>query len=105
MPVKQRIQFIDALKGLSILCICLLHFENGIFPKWLNEWIGCFMITAFYFTSGWVFGLKSQNWDYKKTFRKRLYQLGIPYLSFSIIFLIVDLIFIILGHYDIHILG
>lgn len=104
MPINQRLHFIDALKGLSILCICLLHFEEGIFPQWLNVWIGSFMITAFYITSGWVYGLKPQSWNHKNTFKKRLRQLGIPYLAFSIIFIIADVIFIVLGHYDIHIL-
>lgn len=105
MGSQQRLQYIDALKGLSILCICLIHFEDGIFPMWLNNWIAGFMISAFYITSGWVYGLKPQSWNHKKIFKKRLRQLGIPYLSFSIIFLIIDVIFIILGHYNISILG
>lgn len=93
-----RIQYIDALKGVAILCICMLHFEDGVFPHWINVWVGCFMITAFYFTAGWVYALKPQKWDARKTFRKRLKQLGEPYLWFSGLLLGVTAIWIAIGH-------
>lgn len=93
-----RIQYIDALKGVAILCICMLHFEDGVFPHWINVWVGCFMITAFYFTSGWVYALKSQKWDAQKTFKKRLRQLGTPYLWFSGLLLVVTGIWVAIGH-------
>ena len=82
---KQRFEYIDCVKGVAILCITFLHFENGVIPQWLNTWIGMFMITAFYVTSGWVFGLKSKLESPGVLFKKRLRQLGIPYFWFAVL--------------------
>lgn len=41
-----RERYVDMLKGLSILCITLLHYENGVLPKNLNIFIGSFMISC-----------------------------------------------------------
>lgn len=32
----ERLQYIDTAKGLAIVSIILLHFEDGIFPPQLN---------------------------------------------------------------------
>ena len=32
----QRERYIDIVKGLAILCIVLLHYENGLFPTKVN---------------------------------------------------------------------
>ncbi len=97
MP-SQRLKYIDSIKGLCILLICLIHFEKGCFPNWLYAWIGSFMITAFYLTSGWVYALKPQQWSAKNTFRKRLKQLGIPYLWFSALLLAITILWTLIGH-------
>ena len=60
MSSDNRDHTIDTLKGVSIGAIMLLHYEQGIFPDWLNVWIGSFMISAFYFTSGWGQGKKPE---------------------------------------------
>lgn len=102
MPsASSRLRYIDILKGLSILCIALLHFEKGVFPVWLNSWIGNFMISAFYFSTGWIAGIKKQQISVKELFLKRLNSLGKPYLYFSLLILAFDLIWMILGYYDI----
>ena len=101
----ERLNYIDNLKGLSILCITLLHFEAGIFPGWLNSWIGNFMITAFYFTSGWIAGINRKEMGVKELFCKRLQTLGKPYLYFSILILAFDILFMLLGLYDLNFLG
>ena len=99
-----RLKYIDILKGLSILCITLLHFEDGIFPSWLNAWIGNFMISAFYFTSGWIAGINKKKISVKQLFYKRLQSLGKPYLYFSLLILGFDILWMLLGHYDIYFL-
>jgi hypothetical protein len=43
---ENRIDAIDWMKGLCIICITLLHIENGIFPNKLNNY-RMFMITGF----------------------------------------------------------
>lgn len=47
----QRERYIDIVKGLAILCIVLLHYENGLFPTKVNVFVGSFMITTFYVTA------------------------------------------------------
>lgn len=95
--INQRCEYLDCVKGVAILCIAFLHFENGVIPIWLNTWIGMFMITAFYVSSGWVFGLKSKIDNTKDLFRKRLHQLGKPYFWFAILILAFDVIWTLCG--------
>ena len=102
---SKRIEAIDWMKGLCIISIVLLHVEDGIFPMWLNNVIGMFMITGFYVTSGWVHGLKYEDTvDIRVFAKKRLKSLGVPYFWFTLILLLVDAIFVLLGHYDLNIL-
>ena len=95
-----RLLYIDILKGWSILCIVLLHFEDGIFPGWLNTWIGLFMISAFYFTSGWLAGIRPREITVKELAKKRWKTLGKPYLYFSAFILVFDLFLWAIGQYN-----
>lgn len=79
-----RKEYIDVLKGISIIAIMLLHFEDGIFPTAVNIWIGSFMISAFYFVSGWLTYGKKPLTDLE-LIKKRWKTLGIPYCSFTLI--------------------
>lgn len=94
-----RDQAIDMLKGISILSIMLLHYEQGVFPEWLNIWIGNFMITAFYFVIGWVESSGKDDTFHEKV-KKRWRSLGIPYLWFSALLIIFSIIFWSIGHYS-----
>lgn len=96
-----RKNYVDILKGISILSIMLLHFEDGIFPPLVNAWIGTFMITAFYFVSGWLYGGKAPE-SYVDCLKKRWHSLIIPYLWFSLIILIFDIVFWLCGWYDLN---
>ena len=95
--IAQRANYIDAVKGLAILCITFLHFEEGVIPQWLNVWIGMFMISTFYFTSGWVTGISNKPITAKELFKKRIRQLGIPYLWFSLLIIIFDVLWVAFG--------
>ena len=95
--IKKRYDYIDATKGVAILCITFLHFEQGVIPAWLNIWIGLFMISAFYVTSGWVTGINDKPITAKQLFRKRIRQLGIPYLWFSLLIILFDLLWVSVG--------
>ena len=97
VATDQRDKSLDAIKGVGILCITLLHFESGIFPNWLNTWIGLFMVNTFYFTSGWLMSMKPSVPIPKELMRRRLRQLGIPYAWFTIIILCFNLIWWLLG--------
>ena len=76
--MNKRFDYIDATKGVAILCITFLHFEKGVIPDWLNTWIGMFMISAFYVTSGWVTGINDKPITANELFKKRIRQLGVP---------------------------
>ena len=77
--------------------ICLLHFEDGIFPAWLNAWIGSFMISAFYWSCGWLTGMSETWYDWRTWWNKRRRSLVVPYLWFSAIILAFDLLMITIG--------
>lgn len=94
---KQRFDYIDATKGVAILCITFLHFEQGVIPAWLNTWIGLFMISAFYVTSGWVSGINNRSLRPKELLKKRIKQLGVPYLWFSLLIIAFDTLWVLLG--------
>ncbi len=102
--IVQRANYIDAVKGLAILCITFLHFEQGVIPQWLNVWIGMFMISTFYFTSGWITSLQSKSITPKDLFKKRIKQLGIPYLWFSALIIAFDIIWCLFGFMETQIL-
>ena len=95
--MNKRLDYIDATKGVAILCITFLHFEQGVIPAWLNTWIGLFMISAFYVTSGWVTGINDKPITAKQLFKKRIRQLGIPYLWFSLLIILFDLLWVSVG--------
>ena len=95
--MNKRLNYIDATKGVAILCITFLHFEQGVIPAWLNTWIGLFMISAFYVTSGWVTGINDKPITAKQLFKKRIRQLGIPYLWFSLLIILFDLLWVSVG--------
>lgn len=52
--MKERTKYIDIAKGIAIICIVLLHFEDGLFPQQLNTFISSFMISMFYIVAGWI---------------------------------------------------
>lgn len=101
----RRERYIDLVKGLSILCITFLHYERGILPSCVNTFIGSFMITAFYITSGWVAAMQSSQPTFKALIKKRWKQLGKPYLWWTAIIIMFDLILFALGYYDISYIG
>ena len=98
--MKEREQYIDIVKGICILCIVFLHYENGILPSYVNTFIGSFMITAFYISSGWLSAMSTSKRSLKELVLKRWKQLGIPYIGWSIIILLFDSILWLLNYYD-----
>lgn len=95
--MTKRLDYIDATKGVAILCITFLHFEKGVIPAWLNTWIGLFMISAFYVTSGWVSGINNKEVRPNELLKKRIKQLGIPYFWFSLLIIAFDILWVLLG--------
>lgn len=101
----KRERYIDIVKGLSILCITFLHYEQGVLLSSVNTFISSFMITAFYVTSGWVTAMYPSQRALKELIQKRWKQLGIPYIWWTAIILIFDFILLVFGYYDIRYIG
>lgn len=59
--MQQRLYYLDILKGIAILCIMLLHYEDGVFSPQLNNVIGSFMITAFYVNTAILYTAKDRK--------------------------------------------
>lgn len=100
-----RERYIDLVKGLAILCIVFLHYEKGILSNSVNIFIGSFMITAFYVTSGWVSAMHNKQLTFKELVKKRWKQLGVPYLWWTGIILVFDLLLYACGYYDLRFIG
>lgn len=96
----QRQRYLDISKGLGILCITFLHYENSIIPGEANIFIGSFMITIFYLVAGWIMAMKPNSQSTRDLFRRRLKSLGLPYLYWTIIILAFDAILWAFGYYD-----
>lgn len=100
-----RERYIDIVKGVSILCITLLHYVHNVFPNVVNVFVGAFMITAFYVTSGWVSAMHPSQRSLSDLIQKRWKQLGIPYLWWTAIILVFDFILLGFGYYDLRFIG
>lgn len=100
--MEKRSNSIDMVKGLSILTLFYLHFENG----WMNTDYNFFIIRspAFYIVIGWLWGISSRERSIQEHLKKRKLGLIIPYLWFSCIFLLFDLIMVLSKQIDIFIL-
>lgn len=96
----ERIKYIDTAKGLAIVSIVLLHFENGIFPPQLNLFISAYMITMFYVTVGWIDAVKGVNYSFKDIAKRRWNQLMTPYIYWTIIILLFDIALWCFNYYD-----
>lgn len=91
------------VKGLSIMTLFFLHFENG----WMNYEYNYFIVRspAFYIVVGWLWGMSSNKKTIKGHWTKRKEGLVKPYIWLSIIFLCFDAMMVILKQYDFTILG
>ncbi len=96
----KRVRYLDIVKGLSIICIVLLHYERDVFPTSINVFIGSFMITAFYVVTGWIDAMRSVQTTFVDFIRRKWRHLCIPYFWWSSIILLLDLILLALGFYD-----
>lgn len=90
---KERSASIDMVKGLAIMTLFFLHFENGNISD--NSY---FIVRSpvFYIVVGWLWGMSSNERTINGHWEKRKKGLVVPYLWFSLIFLIIDLVFLAL---------
>ncbi len=83
-----RVVYIDIIKGILLLLICLSHFGN--IPGYLSPIIGLtpmYYVPFFFFISGYLF---KTNISFKDHLVKKVRTLLIQYLFFSLSFVILD---------------
>ena len=83
------------VKGLSILTLFFLHFENG----YLNFNYNYFLVRSpsFYMVVGWLWGLSSKQRTIHEHWEKREKGLITPYIYLSILFIFFDIIVVCCG--------
>lgn len=104
MPTTRQ-RYLDIVKGISILGITFLHYESGLLSDYANCYIGLFMIVMFYFVPGWLDAMNERKLTLKELCRKRWQQLGKPYIYWTGIILVFDLILFAFGYYDTYIIA
>lgn len=83
--MKERLLYLDCLKGIGIILMVFGHLE--ISQNILAHWIYAFHMPLFFIVSGVLWSVKDNVEDVslKAVFKKRLFQLGVPYLIFCLI--------------------
>lgn len=89
---NKRSLSIDMVKGLSIMTLFFLHFENGV----MNTEYNFFVVRsqAFFLVIGWLWGMSSNKRTVKGHWDKRKRGLVRPYIILSLIFITFDLIMV-----------
>ncbi len=98
--MKQRIAYVDAAKGISILMIAMGHITDYGNP--LDTWMSSFKVSIFYIISGFLMSysqsVKKRNFSvYVSKLSKSLV---IPYISFSVIGILSKTLKVVLKHKD-----
>lgn len=91
---ENRLDYIDATKGVGILLIMLGHLNT--IPNPVFESTNTFKIVIFYVVSGYLLHLRHKEIN----IRNRIFSLGIPYIIFSVITILLDAIYSLAGHHD-----
>lgn len=91
--IKRRSEAIDMIKGLSIMTLFYLHFENG----WMDSTYNFFLVRSpvFYMVVGWLWGMSSNRRTVQQHWKKRKQGLVKPYIWFSLVLLLFDTLMII----------
>lgn len=85
-----REEYIDSFKGLGILGVVIIHLPYAGMPGWLLGFAVHWAVYSFFFISGWLYAVKGEKRSPGSHFRRRLRRLGIPYVFFSILFILID---------------
>ena len=83
----------DILKGIGIILVVVAH--SGA-PMWMFDSITSFIMQLFFIASGWFFNERSleNKWEYTL---KKVRGLYIPFLKWSLIFLLLHNLFFYFG--------
>ncbi len=83
--MKERLLYLDCLKGIGIILMVFGHLDLS--QNLLTHWIYAFHMPLFFIVCGVLWSVKGNVEDVSLivVFKKRLFQLGVPYLSFCLI--------------------
>lgn len=90
------------VKGLSIMTLFFLHFENGYFNFDHNYFI--VRSPAFYMVVGWLWGMSSNRRTIQQHWSKRKQGLVKPYIWLSLLFIAFDAIVVLMHAQDAQVL-
>lgn len=103
--MKQRIYWVDTLKGLLIMLVIMGHRRGGnsfseIFLL-SKVYIYSFHMPLFFFLSGYVFRIKDND-NFVSFFKRKVRCLVVPLVFFSVVISLFQYVYygILLGHYD-----
>lgn len=96
MDIKQRINYMDILKGLAIIAVVMGH--CGAIG---SQIIYLFHIPLFFFISGYFYKEIYSNSSFD-LFGKRIKTLYLPFIKYEIIFLLIHNIFYRIGFYNLN---
>ena len=86
--MNKRLKYIDYSKGFAILCMVFAHTMNVEEHK-IGIWITSWFMPIFFLICGIILHQKFKKgatpFEFIKVFKKRLFQLGIPYIVFCIL--------------------
>lgn len=102
--MNKRERYLDIAKGLGILSIVLLHFLAVDCLSSTRIFIGLYMISIFYVISGWIDALREKDIPINEMLAKRWKQLGIPYVWWTTVIILFDVVLCLLGFMEIQIL-
>lgn len=93
-----RIKYIDYTKGFAILLMVLGHVE--ICNEYMFNWIYSFHMPIFFVVCGMLMFYREQigKVSWRKIVKRRLYQLGVPYITGSLLLVIYFLLMESLSH-------
>lgn len=91
-PYKQRLMWVDELKGTVLVLICLGHLAGMVsipsMVKNILEMLGVVRVPTFFFLSGLLYSAKNET--FREYFFRKMKSLFIPYLLLSILFSFLD---------------
>lgn len=95
-----RLKYIDWCKGIGIIFILIGHINAGLLNisdsvvDPILKWGNSFKIIIFYVLSGYLFSYKNSDYISGKLFlKKRIRQLGYPYLFYSIPAILIETVY------------
>ena len=88
--MKKRVLGIDVIKGISIFLVVFYHTitSNYIKPEAFFDYLGAFLLNAFFFAAGWVYAYSSKTNYNRIAVTKKIVVLGIPYIVLSLLAII-----------------